>query len=121
MEHKIIVQKCITMIIKEYNVDLVALIELRWPGSRHFKSDNTTIFYSESNNGRQEYRIGFIIKESLIKLVKNFEAIDDRCYIIITENPSNITIINCYVLTETADNEYINFFYDDDDFLIWYI
>jgi len=47
-----------------------------------------TIFYSGNGNGRHEYGVGFIVKESLVKLVKKFEAVDDRlCYIIIEGKP----------------------------------
>jgi hypothetical protein len=36
--------KCIISIIKKYNVDLIALQKVRWPGSKHLKSDNMTVF-----------------------------------------------------------------------------
>jgi hypothetical protein len=106
--------KCITSIVKKYYVDLVALQEVRWPGSGHLKSDNMTIFYSGSGNGKHEHGVGFIVKEFLVKLVKKFEAVDDRlCYIIIEGKTSNIAIINCYAPTETADNDYKDSFYDN--------
>lgn len=73
-----------------------------------------TIFYSRSDNGRHEYGVGFILKEPLVKLVKKFEAIDDRlCYLIIKGKTSNIAIINCYAPTETADNDSKDSFYDN--------
>lgn len=106
--------KCITSVIKEYNVKLVALQEVRWPGFRHLKSDNMTVFYSGNDNGRHEYGMGFIVKESLLKLVKKFETVDDRlCYLIIHGKPFNIALINCYVPTKTADNDYKDSFYDN--------
>lgn len=40
--------------------------------------DIMTILYSESDNGRHDQKAGFIIKESLTKLVKKFEAVDDQ-------------------------------------------
>jgi len=46
--------KCITSVIKEYNVELVALQEVKWPGSGHHKSDNMTVFYSGNDNGTHE-------------------------------------------------------------------
>ncbi|KAL4082424.1 hypothetical protein QTP88_029891 [Uroleucon formosanum] len=73
-----------------------------------------TIFYSGSGNGRHEHGVDFIVKESLVKLVKKFEAVDDRlCYIIIEGKTSNIAIINCYAPTETAINDDKDFFYDN--------
>lgn len=49
------------MIVKEYNVELVALQDVRWPGFGHLKLYNMTIFYTESKNGRYEYGVGFMI------------------------------------------------------------
>lgn len=35
-----------------------------------------------------------------------FETVDDRlCYLLIDEKTSNIAIINCYILTESAIND----------------
>jgi len=102
------------MIINEYNVDLAALQEIRWPRSGQFKSNNMTIFYNGCDNGRHEYGVGFSLKRSSIKLVKNFEAVDKRlCYIIITGKTLNIAIMNCYVLTEVTYNNYKDDFHDN--------
>jgi len=58
--------------------------------------------------------VDFIVKESLLKLVKNFEAVDDRlCYLIIYGKPFNIRLINSYAPTGTADNDYKDSFYDN--------
>ncbi|XP_050545447.1 craniofacial development protein 2-like [Daktulosphaira vitifoliae] len=73
--------------MKEYNVDLVALQEVRWPGSGHLKSDNMTVFYSGNDNGRHEYGVGFIVKESLI--------------------------CSKEIRSKTADNDYKDSFYDN--------
>jgi len=77
--------------------------------------DNITlIFYSRSDNGRHDYGVGFIVKESLLKQVKKFKAVDDRlCFIIIEGKTSNIAINNCYAPTEMADNDYKDSFYDN--------
>jgi len=58
---------------------------MRWPGSGNLKSGNITLFYSGLNNGKHENEVGFIIKDLLLKLVKKFEAVNDRlCYLTIT-------------------------------------
>jgi len=102
------------MIINEYNIDLVVLQEIRWSESRHLKSDNMTIFYSGSYNGRYAYGVAFILKESSIELVKKFEAVDGRlCYLIITGKTLDIVIMSCYASTETANNDYKDSFYDN--------
>lgn len=55
-----------------------------------------TVSYGENDNGRHEYGVSFIVKESLLKLGKKFEAVDDRlCYLIIHGKPLNIAITNC--------------------------
>lgn len=106
--------KCITSVIKEYNVELVSLQEVRWSGSGYLKSDSMTVFYSGNDNGRHEYRVGFIVKESLLKLVKKFKGVDNRlCYLIIHGKPFSIALINCYARTETVENDYKDFFNDN--------
>ncbi|XP_025410755.1 craniofacial development protein 2-like [Sipha flava] len=57
-----------------------------------------------------------VLKASLSRLVKKFEPINDRiCYIILTGKIFDSVIINCYALTETADCELKDQFYDDLD------
>lgn len=49
-----------------------------------------TIFDSGSDNVRHEYRIGFIVKVSLSKLVKKFEADDDQLWYLIIYRKTSI-------------------------------
>lgn len=41
------------MTLKDYNVDLIVLQEVKWPNAEHIESNNMTIIYSGSNNGRR--------------------------------------------------------------------
>jgi exonuclease III len=102
--------------ISRYNVDIMGLQEIKWPGSGNLKSRNMTVFFSGKNNGKHENGIDFIIKTSLSKLVKKFEPINDRIrYTVLTGRIFDTVIINCYASTGTADCELKDQFYDDLD------
>jgi len=77
------------------------------------KLDNVTLFYSGPNNGKHENGVGFMIKDSLLNLVKKFEPVNNRlCYITITGKIFDIELINCYAPTETADEDLKDAFYE---------
>lgn len=93
-------------VTNSYRPDIIALQEMRWPGTGNVKSDNVTLFYSGPNNGKHENGVGFMIKDSRLNLVKKFKPINDRlCYLIITGKMFDIVLINCYAPTETADED----------------
>jgi len=104
-------------VLKEIShVDIVGLQEIRWPGSGNLKSENITVFFSGKKNGKHDNGVGFKIKASMSKLVKKFDAIQDRiCYIVLTGKIFDTVIVNCYASTETADCELKDQFYDDLD------
>jgi len=100
-------------VTNSYKPDIIALQEMRWPGTGNVKSDNVTLFYSGPNNGKHENGVGFIIKDSRLNLVKKFEPINDRlCYLTITGKIFDIVLINCYAPTETADEDLKDAFYE---------
>lgn len=108
--------QCVLKEINRYNVDIVGLQEIRWPGSGNLKSENMTVFFSGKNNGKHDNGVGFVIKSSVLRLVKKFELINDRiCYIVLTGKTFDTGIVNCYAPTKTADCELKDLFYDDLD------
>lgn len=72
--------KTVTDQIKKYKLPVVALQELRWPGNGNVKSKNYTIFYSGSENGRHEYRVGFMISDAILPQVISFMPVSDRLH-----------------------------------------
>lgn len=97
----------------KYKTEITALQEIRWPGNGNLKSENSTLFYSGTNNQRHENGVGFIVKDTMINLVKKFEPISDRiCYLQISGKVLDIVLINCYAPTESADYNTKDEFYD---------
>jgi len=100
-------------VTNSYRPDIIALQEMRWPETGNVKSDNVTLFYSGPNNEKHENGVGFMIKDSRLKLVKKFESINDRlCYLTITGKIFDIVLVNCYAPTETADEDLKDAFYE---------
>uniref|UniRef100_A0A2S2P671 Craniofacial development protein 2 n=1 Tax=Schizaphis graminum TaxID=13262 RepID=A0A2S2P671_SCHGA len=74
--------------IKNYNISILALQEMRWPG-----------------DGKFENGVGFVISENILLYVKDFQAINERiCYIWITGHIFDLIIINCYAPTEDKEH-----------------
>jgi len=99
--------------INRYNLPIVALQEVRWPGKGNIKSGNYTIFYSETENDRHENGVGFLINDSILSNVKNFTAINERlCIIQIKGKIWDIALLNCYAPTEDKNNDAKSEFYE---------
>ncbi|KAL4083660.1 hypothetical protein QTP88_028976 [Uroleucon formosanum] len=102
--------------IKNYNISILALQEMRWPGEGSLKKDDKTIFYSGNRDGKFENGVGFVISENILPHVKDFQAINERmCYIRITGRIFDLIIINCYAPTEDIRDDIKEDFYEDLD------
>lgn len=64
--------------LTRYNIPMVALQEVRWPGNGSAKSGSHTIFYSGSKSNKHEYGVGFLVSDSILPNIKSFTAIDER-------------------------------------------
>jgi hypothetical protein len=64
-----------------YNLSIIVLPEVRWPGKGNVKSGNHTIFYSGTENNRHENGVNILINDSILPNVKTFTAINKRLYI----------------------------------------
>jgi len=49
--------------IKNYNISILALQEIRWPGEGSLKKDDKTIFYSGNRDGKFENGVGLCVKD----------------------------------------------------------
>lgn len=56
---------------------MLAIQEIHWTGDESIKSNNTTIFYSGTQNNKHEKEVGFIVNEMIMPFVK--------CYVTINE------------------------------------
>jgi len=99
--------------ITKYNLQIVALQEIRWPDKGSIKHKETTIFYSGCGDERHEFGVGFVINDRLLHNVNKFEAINKRiCFIRLKISGQNIIIINCHSPTEDKDAETKDAFYE---------
>jgi len=102
--------------IQNYNITILALQEVRWPGEGNIKKNDKTIFNSGNRNGKFENGLGFVINESILPHVKTFQAINERiCYIRVTEHIFDTVIINCYAPTEEKGEDIKERFYEELD------
>lgn len=62
--------------IQNYNITILVLQEVRWPGEENLKNNDKTIFYSGNRNGKFENGVGFVLSESILPHVKTFQAIN---------------------------------------------
>jgi len=97
-----------------YKLDILALQETRWPDRGNMKKENTTFFYSETDGGKHENGVGFMVNEKVLHNKKTLIPVDDRiCYIKIAGRLFDLVIINCYAPTENKDDETKDKFYDE--------
>lgn len=102
----------------KYNLSILALQEVRWPGKGSVKSGNHTIlyffFYIGSKNNRHENGVGFLVSDSILPNIKTFTAINERiCVVHIKEKIWDIVLLNCYAPTEDKNNEIKSNFYEN--------
>ncbi|CAG4952071.1 unnamed protein product [Parnassius apollo] len=99
--------------LKKYNLDLIALQEIRWQGTGTIDKDEYTLHYSCADI--QGHRgTGFIITKKLRSCVLGFEAVNDRlCKIRIKGKLYNTTYVCAYSPTEDASDEDKEKFYEE--------
>ncbi|XP_045458539.1 craniofacial development protein 2-like [Melitaea cinxia] len=97
-----------------YNIGIVALQEVRWPGRGECNVDNQSVlFYSGGEEGEHKYGTGFMVAKKFMGSVLRFDAISDRISILRVKGKfSNISILNAYALTELAEDEFKDSFYE---------
>jgi len=67
---------------------------------------NSIILYSGLQTGRHEKGVGFVIDKAVMTQVKKFVPVNERiCYIRIAQKKLDLIILNCYALTENADED----------------
>lgn len=89
--------------ITKYNLNIVVLQEIKWPGNGSFKHKETTIFYSGCEDSKHAFGVGFMLNNRLLENVKRFEAINERiCFICLRIKKQSIIILSChgsYIIT----------------------
>jgi len=63
-----------------FQIQIVALQEIRWRGYGILKNDTNSIYYSCNPNTTGQAGIGFVIQKSAMNNILSFETISDRIY-----------------------------------------
>ena len=97
---------------------VLGVSELKWTGSGFFHSENHTVYYSGNENIRTR-GVAVICDSEAAKSVLGFYPLNDRLMSIrLQGKPINTTIIQIYAPTSTAEEEDVEEFYDQLQFLI---
>jgi exonuclease III len=95
------------------DIDILGISEMKWIGSGHFRSANNTVMYSGHNMHRKN-GMGMIIVNRVSKSLIRYKAVNDRIiYIRVRAHPVNITFVQVYAPTTSAEAADIEDFYND--------
>ena len=85
---------------KNYNIDILAIQEIRWTGNGILEKKDCTVYYSCHKNLHQ-FGTGFLIHRNIKHLVIDFQPVNMRiCKIRIRGRLYNYSIINIHAPTE---------------------
>ncbi|XP_039297373.1 craniofacial development protein 2-like [Nilaparvata lugens] len=99
--------------MQKFNLDILALQEVRWKGSGRIDKKDFSLYYSGNPEKSGMYGTAFMINANLRKSVLGFEPISDRvCRIRIKGRFWNTSMISAYAPTEEAPEEDKVTFYD---------
>ena len=92
-------------------INILGISEIKWTGSGHFRSGKNTVMYS----GHDTYRkngVGMIVTNEVAKSLIGYKAVNDRImYIRVKARPVNITCVQVYAPTTSAETADIEEFY----------
>ena len=98
---------------RRINIDILGASELKWTGMGEFNSDDYHIYYC----GQESYRrngVALIVNKRVGKAVMGYNLKNDRMMSIrIQGRPFNITVIQVYAPTTSAEETEIDQFYED--------
>ena len=93
----ILVDEC-----ERYNLDIVALTELHWPGQGKTRHEKWEIVYSGTDNNRRENTVGLMMSQSAAKSLLLYECVSDRILVTrFNSRHAKLTIVVCYAPTNS--------------------
>lgn len=98
--------------VEKYEMNIVALQEMRWPGQGKLKKKNWDIYYSGTNNNAHVFGVGFMVGKTLRDKVISFNPMNERiCYIRIKMKFNNISLFTVHAPTEDKEEVIKDQFY----------
>lgn len=99
--------------VEKYNMDAVALQEIRWKGKGTIKKSKFTMYYSGNEDRQGNRGVGFIVSKKANKSVLEFLSICERIRTLrIKGKLHNIIFVNVYAPTEDTEDEIVDEFYE---------
>jgi len=93
------------------DIDILGISKMKWIGSGHFRSANNTVMYLGHNTHRKN-GMGMIITNQVSKLLIGYKTVNDRImYIRVKAHPVNMTCVQLYAPTASAETADIEDFY----------
>ncbi|PSN51304.1 Craniofacial development protein 2, partial [Blattella germanica] len=89
----------------EYNIDILALQEIRWLGNNILEKKEGNIYYS-CHNKLHQFGTGFMVNQKYKHLVIDFQPINFRmCKLRIKGRFQNYSLINVHAPTEMKSED----------------
>ena len=94
-------------------VELMGISEMRWTGMGHFMSDDYEVYYNCGQETLRRNGVAFICTDEKRRCVMGFNPVSDRIATIRMQcKPVNMTILQVYAPTSTAEEGDVEEFYE---------
>ena len=98
--------------MERIDVNLLGVSEMKWTGMGNFKSDNHEVYYCGQDTQRRN-GVAFICTDEVRRCVMGFNPVSDRIATIrLQYKPVNMTVLQVYAPTSTAEEEVMKEFYE---------
>ena len=95
------------------NIDILGISELKWTGMGEFNSDNHCIYYCRQESLRRN-GVAIMVNKRVRKAVLGCNLKNDRMISVRFQGkPFNITVIQVYAPTSSAEEAEVEWFYED--------
>jgi exonuclease III len=98
----------------KYEIDIIALQEIRWQGQGRIDKPDYTLLYSGSEEKTGQLGTGFMMNSTMKRSLLDFEPQNNRiCKIRLKGRFRNITVISAYALMNDKDDQVKERFYEN--------